>query len=180
MNKNDVMLMNNIINGFFPELVTDLEESFKKVNSKIPKSNSGYPITDIWHKEGVYGLDMAVTGFTPSEVKKGITYDNKNNILSIEIKSEEKEKDNDKHYFQRKISKRSIKESYQFAKEMELEKIDVKIENGLLNIQLIEKEKPKTEVPVNFIENKKEVNEKNENEKEENNNLNQLIEDIED
>ena len=103
----------------FDDLFDELR-SFKTV---------GYPPYNIEKmSDGIYNISMAVAGFS----KDDLTISVKENVLKVKGKKESKEKD----YLYKGIGERSFEQSFKLAEFTEVS--EVKLEDGVLNISLIQ------------------------------------------
>lgn len=149
--------LEHLLLSFFPDeqyQFSVLMEEMKK-DMKKRAIGGGFPITNkgINTQEKYFILQMAVTGFNEEIVKKGISFDTTTNTLKIEIKKEETDKLNNIEFYQRNIAQRDIKANYQIPQNIELEKIEIEVQYGILTIKMFEKKKEIQPISLIFKEN---------------------------
>ena len=112
--------LDRVFNEFF-------NESFN--NTGVNK----YPATDVYTEDDVTYIEVAVTGFSESDISVYLD----NNVLTIEGAKEVPNTSEHRKYYSRNIAKRSFKRQYTVTDRVE----DVKasITDGLLKLELIEK-----------------------------------------
>jgi HSP20 family molecular chaperone IbpA len=119
-----------------------LENSFKEMG------NNKYPMTDIYTENGVTHIEVAVTGFSDKDIEISL----ENDLLTIKASHEDKSEEDSKIYHIKNIATRSF--IRKFTVSNTVEDIKAEIENGVLHLELIEKEKEEIKKVIQ-IENKK-------------------------
>lgn len=108
------------------------ENSFKEVGV------NKYPATDIYTEDGVTHIEVAVTGFSEDDIEVSLD----NGILSIKGSKETEEQKDERKYHSRNIAKRSFIRQFNIADNVE--DISANIKDGILHLELIQKEKEET------------------------------------
>ena len=95
---------------------------------------------DIYEADDGLNIDIACVGLT----KKDIDITVEGDILRVEYKRDKSK--NDEAYVHRNIAKRSFNLGWRISRRFDLNKLDAKLENGLLHLfaPLTEDNKPKT------------------------------------
>jgi len=116
---------------------TSLEKVFDEFfeNSFKEMGNNKYPMTDIYTENGVTHIRVAVTGFFDKEIEIFL----ENNLLTIKASHEDKSGRDSRIYHIKNIATRSF--IRKFAVSNIVEDIKAEIKNGVLHLELIEKEK---------------------------------------
>ena len=100
------------------------------------KAYTQKPATNIFSNEEAFTLEIAVPGFTRDEIHISID----ENILKITAEHKDNDK-KDSKYLSREFYNSKLQRSFELAKNVEVEKIEAKHENGVLTITLPKKEK---------------------------------------
>lgn len=127
--------MNLIPRSFFFD--DDLDDFFK------PTVRRNDAKCDIYEKDGVYHVEMDIPGYD----KKDINIEVKDGYLTVTASKEKEEENKDKNYIRRERVYGSFSRSFALG-DVDVDKIDAKFENGILDIVI-----PKEEV----IETKKTI-----------------------
>jgi len=94
------------------------------------KTNSKYPLTNVYYEDGVAYMEIAVAGFSKEDIS--ITIDN--DTLTIKGVSR-RESPETRKYIKRDIAFRSFEKSYSLM--FDVERVDAEVKDGLLIIKLI-------------------------------------------
>jgi len=107
-------------------------------NTFNDSSISKYPATDIYTENGITHIEVAVTGFSDDDIEISL----ENDVLIIKGSKEDTEEKNEKNYHTKNIAKRSFVRKFTVSDNIE----DVKAEiyNGILHLELEQKEKEET------------------------------------
>jgi HSP20 family molecular chaperone IbpA len=97
-----------------------------------------YPATDVYTEGGVTHIEVAVTGFSEDDIEVSL----ENDILSIKGSKEEKTEHNDRNYHTKNIAQRSFIRKFTISDSIEDVKAEIK--NGVLHLELVQKEKEET------------------------------------
>ncbi len=117
------------IDKLFDEL---FESSFKEAGT------NKYPATDVYTKDGVTYIEVAVSGFSDDNIEVSM----ENDVLIIKGSKEESQESDDRNYHTKNIARRSFVRKFTVANSVE--DIEAEVKNGILQLKLIEKEKEKT------------------------------------
>lgn len=130
-------LLQEILEGFFNEKDKFFDNPFRHLMSSysgsIEKIFPSYPVTNEYFlNDGTYGIDIAVTGWNKNDIDINI----ENNVLKIKaIKNQEKSK-NEKKYIHHGIAQRDFHIQYKLSDKLDIDKANVKMENGVLKIEI--------------------------------------------
>jgi len=114
----------------------DLDWIFDVPAGKEPKR---YPLTDIGYTDNEVTVDVAVAGFGPEDIDIELEGDT---LIISGTKSTTNEKD-DRKYVQKHISTSSFERKIKLHPDFVGGNIDASYKNGILNIVIPRKEKPK-------------------------------------
>jgi HSP20 family protein len=120
---------NNLVHDFFPQ--------FPSLFRDEQLNNLGYSIpVNITQKEDGYKLEVVAPGFAKEDFKVNL----EKNLLTIEAeKKAEEENENDKS-IRKEYKYQSFKRSFTLNEKIDTEKIEAKYENGVLTLNLSNKE----------------------------------------
>lgn len=105
-------------------------------NENLWNRTMNVPAVNITEQKDAYMVSLAAPGLK----KEDFTIDVKGNMLTISSKKEERTEETDKKFTRKEYSYSSFSRSFTLPEEINMEKIDAKYENGILNISL-----PRTE-----------------------------------
>ena len=124
---------------FYPShpMLDDMVQEFFGNAFGNTKAVSKYPLTDVYTKDGIAYLEIAIAGFSKDEIKIELNED------SLRITGEKKEepKDESVSYIKKDIAKRNFSVAYSMM--FPVDKIDAEITDGILKITVIPKAKEK-------------------------------------
>ncbi len=124
-------LIDDAFNSFFRPFYVDDDASIMK--------------TDISENEKEYLIEMAAPGMNKEELC--ISIDNENELnIKLEKKNETKEEEKKKNYLRREFSYSSYQRSFIIPEEVDTEKIQASMKDGVLTVCLPKKEE-KEKVP---------------------------------
>jgi len=144
---------NSGINNSFPALLDDLfaREIFDFAPSKsFSNFAKSAPAVNILETESAYKIEVAAPGLKKEDIKVELADD----LLTIssEVKKETEEKDKEGRYTRREFSYNSFKRSFTVDEDtVDIEKIDAKYENGVLNILVPKKTAAEQEIKTKTI-----------------------------
>jgi len=119
----------------------DLSEVFKDIDwafdLPVGKEPRRYPLTDISHDENTLFIDIAVAGFGKNDIDIEIEGD------TLIISGSKEQDDVNRDYTQRHISVNSFERKIKLNPDFVNGDIQARYDNGLLNIEISRKEKPK-------------------------------------
>lgn len=105
-------------------------------NDNLWNRTMNVPAVNITEQKDAYMVSLAAPGLK----KEDFTIDVEGNMLTISSKKEERTEETDKKFTRKEYSYSSFSRSFTLPEEINMEKIDAKYENGILNISL-----PRTE-----------------------------------
>ena len=123
--------MNIIPRSFFFD--DDLDDFFKPVVRKNDVK------CDIYEEDGMYHVEMDVPGYDKKDIKLEV----KDGYLTVSASKEKEEKENKKNYIRKERTYGSFSRSFALGY-VDVDKIDAKFENGILNITVPKEEKVET------------------------------------
>ena len=122
-------------NGWFPEIFNDFFDT-----GWMERANNTAPAINVIENEKAYEVEIAAPGLTKGDFK--IQLDGEGNLLiDMEKKAENKEEKKHGRFLRREFSYEKFQQSLMLPDDVDVEKIDAKMENGVLNIRL-----PKLEI----------------------------------
>ena len=123
--------MNIIPRSFFFD--DDLDDFFKPVVRKNDVK------CDIYEEDGMYHVEMDVPGYDKKDIKLEV----KDGYLTVSASKEKEEKENKKNYIRKERTYGSFSRSFALG-DVDIDNIDAKFENGILNITVPKEEKVET------------------------------------
>jgi HSP20 family protein len=131
----------DVFNGFFDAL-----------NTYAAGNKTGgmrfSPRTDIKEKDREYVISMETPGLKKEKVKINVV----DNVLTIEAEDEEEKAEEGAQYISKEIKKASFKKSFSLPEGVKGEKINARMENGILEVVIpkdeVEKKKKELEVKI--------------------------------
>lgn len=99
------------------------------------KANSTAPAINVIETEQEYRVEVAAPGMTKDDFNIRID-DNNNLIVSMEKKEEMKEDKKDGRYLRREFSYSKFQQTMVLPDNVEKDRIEAKVENGVLNITI--------------------------------------------
>lgn len=115
----------------------DIDNWFEDEEQELPALRlvkmPAAPKIDIYEKEDNIVVKAELPGFKPEQIKAEI----KDNLLTIEAKTEEKKEEGgkDKKYWRREISSGYVKRMITLPEEVVSDKIEAEFKNGVLKIK---------------------------------------------
>ena len=116
-------------------------------NEWVTKANVTAPAINIYETEEAYDVEIAAPGMTKEDFKIRIDEDNQL-IVSMEKRQEEKEGRKEGRYLRREFSYTQFQQTMILPDDVEKDKIEAKVEHGVLNITIpkrLETQEPKSE-----------------------------------
>lgn len=102
----------------------------------MPRTNATAPAINVVESEKDYLVEVAAPGMTKDDFNIHLTEDNEL-VISMEKKSETKDEDKqNKRYLRREFSYSKFQQSLVLPDDVEKEKINASMNNGVLNIDL--------------------------------------------
>ena len=107
-------------------------------NEWMAKANTTAPAVNIIETDDEYKVEIAAPGLTKDDFKVHVNDDNEL-IVSVEKKTENKEQNKKHTYLRREFSYTQFQQRMILPENVAKEKIDAKVENGVLNIDIPKK-----------------------------------------
>lgn len=105
------------------------------LNNEFVHTSNAAPAVNIKENTANYTVDVAVPGMLKEDCK--ISIDDYNNlVISVEKKNEEKCENAETHYLRREFSYAKFQQAFVLPKDVDKEKIEAKVENGILAVTL--------------------------------------------
>lgn len=121
----------NIFNDFFD-------------NDWMERSNATAPAINVLENENSYDLELAAPGMTKNDFQVRLD-DDGDLIINMEKKEEENDKKQHGHYLRREFSYTKFQQTMLLPDDAQRDKINAKVENGVLKISIPKIEKAKVE-----------------------------------
>lgn len=137
-------------NGFLNPLPTLFDDFFNRDmfnwnNSNFSDTNTTIPAVNIKETPEHYAVEVAAPGMSKKDFK--IELDGNSLTISSE-KSNQKEEKEDERYSRREFSYQSFRRTFNLQKDVvDLDKIEARYENGLLQLRVPKKEEAKQKPP---------------------------------
>ncbi len=123
----------NWLDNAFDDLLDD---------SRWPRVNITSPAINVTETEKEYELELAAPGATKKDFN--VSLDNDNNlVIKMEHKENEKHEDKKQHYLRREFSYSNYQQTLTLPDDVEKDKIEAKVEDGVLHVTLPRKEQTK-------------------------------------
>jgi len=124
----------------FPRFFNDIfENDFAPVFGQIEK-NFNTPKVNILETENGYQIELAQAGMAKEDLKVSVENNNEL-VISIEKKAQDNKADQKKTYLRREFTTASFRKVFILPDDVDVEKISAKMENGVLTLDLVKKEK---------------------------------------
>jgi len=128
----------NWLPGFFNDFL---------VNELVERKNVSNPAVNILENENGFKVEVAAPGLSKEDFHIEIREDN-HLVVSMEKKTENKEEVKEDRYLRRDFSYVSFRQSMILPDNVDAEKIEAKVENGVLSISIPkQKEEEKQKAP---------------------------------
>lgn len=101
----------------------------------VARTNATAPAVNVKENEKAYVMEVAAPGLKKEQVHMDIDKDGFLNV-AIENKAENKDENKKEHYLRREFSYSSYQQSYQLPDNVDREKINAKVSDGVLEIEL--------------------------------------------
>jgi HSP20 family protein len=113
-------------------------------NEWVERANAANPAVNILENEKAYTVEVAAPGLTKDDFHISLHEDN-HLVVSVEKKAETKDENKKGKYLRREFSYMNFTQSMILPDDVDIEKIDAKVEDGVLSIEIPKKEKTITE-----------------------------------
>lgn len=118
-------------------------------NEWMEKANTTSPAINIAETDTDYKVEIAVPGMTKDDFSIRIEDDDQL-VVTMEKKQENKEEDQKGRYLRREFSYSQFQQNMILPDNVEKDKIEAKVENGILTIDIPKKD-PNAQKPVNKV-----------------------------
>ena len=126
-------------NGWLPEIFNDFFD-----NSWMERTNYTAPAINVIENDKEYEVELAAPGLTKEDFK--VHVDEENNLhIEMEKKSENKADKHHGRYLRREFSYEKFQQTLLLPDDVDAEKIEARVEHGVLNVllpKLVKVEKP--------------------------------------
>jgi len=113
-------------------------------NSWMERANSTAPAINVIENEKEYEVEVAAPGLTKDDFK--VQLDTEGNlVIHMEKKAENKEEKKHGRFLRREFSYTSFQQAFTLPEDADSEKIEAKVENGVLNViipKIVKAQKP--------------------------------------
>ncbi len=136
-------------NTMFPFLSDLLDEFFNTdIYNDVPAVSSSIPAVNIKETDKSYVVELAAPGLKKDDFQIEL----ENNVLTISYKRSEEKKEEEENYTRREFYFTEFKRSFTLPEDADLEKIDAKYKDGILEITIEKKDeakvKPKKKISI--------------------------------
>ena len=126
-------------NGWLPEIFNDFFD-----NSWMERTSYTAPAINVIENDKEYEVELAAPGLTKEDFK--VHVDEENNLhIEMEKKSENKADKHNGRYLRREFSYEKFQQTLLLPDDVDAEKIEARVEHGVLNVclpKLVKVEKP--------------------------------------
>ena len=116
--------------GWLPDIFNDFFD-----NSWMERANSTAPAINVIENEKQYEVELAEPGLTKEDFKVQLDPEG-NLVINMEKKVENKEGHKHGRYLRREFSYEKFQQTLTLPEDVDVEKIEAKMENGVLNVSL--------------------------------------------
>ena len=128
------VLVDELFNNFFKN---DYHEDYAK-------SNGSKTATNVFETEAAFKIEVLLPGFAKEDLSLNVH----NNVLTIKVEKEKEENKEEYKYAHREFGAVNFEKQYKLPKSVDVEGINAKFENGILNVELPKKEEALEKAPV--------------------------------
>ncbi|MBO4820359.1 MAG: Hsp20/alpha crystallin family protein [Prevotella sp.] len=128
-------------NGWLPELFNDLMNA----GLQAARPCTTAPATNVMENEEMYVVQLAAPGMKKEDFFVNIN-DEGNLVVKMEQKAEEKNTDEKMHYLRREFSYTKYEQTLILPDDVDKNKIEAKVEDGILTVKLPKVEEAKVKV----------------------------------
>ena len=132
--------------SWLPDIFNDFFD-----NSWMERTNYTAPAINVLENEKEYDVELAAPGLTKEDFQVHVDEDN-NLVINMEKKAENNEKKRHGRYLRREFSYEKFQQMLTLPEDAEAEKIEAKVEHGVLNVRIPKKEKVDVQKAVKQIE----------------------------
>ena len=132
-------------NSWLPEIFNDFFD-----NSWMERTNYTAPAINVIENEKEYEVELAAPGLTKDDFR--VHVDEENNLhIELEKKAENKSEKRHGRYLRREFSYEKFQQTLLLPDDVDADRIEAKVENGVLNVLLPKIEKVEKPNPVKHI-----------------------------
>ena len=132
--------------SWLPDIFNDFFD-----NSWMERTNYTAPAINVIENEKEYDVELAAPGLAKEDFQVHVDEDN-NLVINMEKKAENNEKKRHGRYLRREFSYEKFQQMLTLPEDAEAEKIEAKVEHGVLNVHIPKKEKADVQKAVKQIE----------------------------
>ena len=132
--------------SWLPDIFNDFFD-----NSWMEKANNTAPAINVIETEKEYEVELAAPGLTKEDFQVHVDEDN-NLVINMEKKAENNEKKHHGRYLRREFSYEKFQQMLMLPEDAEAEKIEAKVEHGVLHVSIPKKDKVELQKAVKQIE----------------------------
>ena len=132
--------------SWLPDIFNDFFD-----NSWMERTNYTAPAINVIENEKEYDVELAAPGLTKEDFQVHVDEDN-NLVINMEKKAENNEKKRHGRYLRREFSYEKFQQMLTLPEDAEADKIEAKVEHGVLNVHLPKKEQADVQKAVKQIE----------------------------
>ena len=132
--------------SWLPDIFNDFFD-----NSWMEKANYTAPAINVIETEKEYEVELAAPGLTKEDFQVHVDEDN-NLVINMEKKAENNEKKHHGRYLRREFSYEKFQQMLMLPEDAEAEKIEAKVEHGVLHVSIPKKDKVELQKAVKQIE----------------------------
>ena len=132
--------------SWLPDIFNDFFD-----NSWMEKANYTAPAINVIETEKEYEVELAAPGLTKEDFQVHVDEDN-NLVINMEKKAANNEKKHHGRYLRREFSYEKFQQMLMLPEDAEAEKIEAKVEHGVLHVSIPKKDKVELQKAVKQIE----------------------------
>ena len=121
--------------SWLPDIFNDFFD-----NSWMERTNYTAPAINVIENEKEYDVELAAPGLTKEDFQVHVDEDN-NLVINMEKKADNHEKKQHGRYLRREFSYEKFQQMLTLPEDAEADKIEAKVEHGVLNVHIPKKEK---------------------------------------
>lgn len=135
-----IMLPTARRNSWLPEVFNDFFDT-----DFMPKANATAPAINVKESEKDYQVELAAPGMKKEDFEINLNNDG-DLMIKMETKQDKKDEDKKSHYLRREFSYSKFEQTLILPDDVEKEKIEAKVNDGVLTIVLPKAEKAQSKV----------------------------------
>ena len=132
--------------SWLPDIFNDFFD-----NSWMERTNYTAPAINVIENEKEYDVELAAPGLTKEDFQVHVDEDN-NLVINMEKKAENHGKKHQGRYLRREFSYEKFQQMLKLPEDAVADKIEAKVEHGVLNVHIPKKEKADVQKAVKQIE----------------------------